>query len=109
MREFKFSQARAGAAITVRVIPRAKKNELAGLMADGTVQVRVTAPPVDGEANAAVIALLAEVLGLKANQFEIVAGMRSQKKLISILGLDARAVDAKIQAAITASKGKKRE
>lgn len=107
MREFKFGSARAGAAITVKVIPRAKKNELSGLMADGTLQVRVTAPPVDGEANTAVISLLSGVLGVKPNQVEIVAGMSAHRKLISIMGLDAQAVEERVKAALGA-KGRKR-
>jgi len=94
MGQAKFSDARKGAAITVKVQPRARKTEVAGLMADGTVKIRVAAPPVDGAANKALIEFLALVLGLPKNQIDIIAGEASEHKLISLVGISPESVDA---------------
>ena len=66
----------AGAAIAVRVLPRSKKSEVAGFMPDGRLKVRLTAPPVEGAANRALVELLAQVLEVRAAAIEIVAGAR---------------------------------
>ena len=92
--KFQFGKGVGGAALTVKVTPRASRNELVGLMSDGTVKIRVAAPPVDSAANEAVIALLAEVLGVPKSQIEIAAGQASTQKLVSIIGLTPEQVDA---------------
>jgi uncharacterized protein (TIGR00251 family) len=90
----KFTNAKHGAAITVKVMPRAKHTELAGLMDDGTLKIRLAAPPVDGAANKALIEYLAQTLGIAKSQIEIIAGETSERKLISLLGISADEVDA---------------
>ncbi len=97
----KFTDARQGAAITVKVMPRARKTQVAGLMADGTIKIRVAAPPVDGAANQALIEFLAQVLGLPKDQIEIIAGAASQRKLISLVGISPEAVDAVFRRLLT--------
>jgi uncharacterized protein (TIGR00251 family) len=69
--------------LAVRVIPRARKNEVSGER-DGRLLVRVTAAPVDEQANAAVRAVVAEHLGIRANRVEIVNGHHSRDKLLRI-------------------------
>ncbi|NMC12126.1 MAG: DUF167 domain-containing protein, partial [Chloroflexi bacterium] len=49
-REYKFHSGRFGAAIAVRVIPRARKNEISTIMQDGAIKIKLTAPPVGGKA-----------------------------------------------------------
>ncbi len=97
-----FRDARSGTAITVKVIPRAKKNEIAGLMEDGSVRIRLTAPPVEGAANRALVDFLAELLGIHKNQIEIVAGLSSERKLISLLGIAPQTVEEIIHRATPA-------
>jgi uncharacterized protein (TIGR00251 family) len=97
MRDVKFSDARQGAAITVKVMPRARKTEVAGLMADGTIKVRVAAPPVGGAANRLLVEFLSETLGLARNQIDIVAGETTERKLISLVGISPQAVDVAFQ------------
>lgn len=92
-----------GAALAIRVTPRARKNEISEIMSDGTVKIRVTAPPVDGKANQALIDFLAEVLDVSSREIEIVAGATGRKKLVSILGLDADTVQRKILAQVGAN------
>jgi uncharacterized protein (TIGR00251 family) len=86
----------SGSALAVRVIPRSPRNEVAGILDDGTVKIRLTSPPVDGKANRALIKFLAGLLDIKASQVEIVAGMTGRNKLIVINGLGAQYVDEKI-------------
>lgn len=101
MRDVKFSDARRGAAITVKVMPRARKTEIAGLMADGTIKIRVAAPPVGGAANRVLVEFLSQTLGLPKSQIDIIAGETAERKLISMVGISPVAVDAAFQRLLT--------
>jgi uncharacterized protein len=69
--------------IDILVQPRASRAKI-GPMHDGRIKIAVTAPPVDGEANAAVIELLARQLGVARGNVEVVAGASSRRKTIKI-------------------------
>ena len=99
-RKHHFHHGTTGAAITVRVSPRANRNEVTDVMTDGTIKIRLTAPPVEGQANAALIHFLADLLGVSATKIEIVAGQTGKEKLVAISGLDPQTVQDKILAAI---------
>jgi hypothetical protein len=94
-----FKDAKSGAAITVKVTPRARKTGVIGVMDDGTVRIRVAAVPEEGAANAALIEFLAGQLGIKPGQVEIVAGLSSERKLISIIGVSPAQVEAVLKPA----------
>jgi uncharacterized protein (TIGR00251 family) len=81
----------AGVRITVRVQPRASRNEIAGLHGDA-LKVRVTAPAIEGAANEAVIELLATTFGVRRRDVTIVAGATSRSKIVEILGIDEERV-----------------
>ena len=68
---------------SVRLQPRASRNEIAGLQGDA-LKVRVTAPPVDGLANQALIELLSKALNTSRRNVCIVSGHTSRTKLIEI-------------------------
>ncbi|MEW6608707.1 MAG: DUF167 domain-containing protein [bacterium] len=70
----------------IKVIPKASKNEILELT-DGLLKIKVTAPPVEGAANEAVIKLLARELGLKKSQMAIVQGQKSKIKTIELNGV----------------------
>ena len=72
--------------IPVRVQPNARKSELVGF-SDGAWQVKVSAPPVKGKANAALIALLSEVLSVGKSRLSIVKGHTRRNKVIAVDGL----------------------
>ena len=74
--------------IEVRVTPRAPRDEIAGWRA-GRLRVRVTAPPVDDRANAAVCKLIAKRAGVPRSAVSVVAGGRSRDKVVEISGLGA--------------------
>jgi uncharacterized protein (TIGR00251 family) len=86
----------SGSALAVRVIPRSRKNEIAEIMKDGTIKIRLTAPPVEGKANQALVEFLSEVLDVPRANIDIVAGANSREKLVSILDLDAASVQERI-------------
>ncbi|TEU14652.1 MAG: YggU family protein [Anaerolineales bacterium] len=94
-RAFKITEAESGAAFPVRVIPRASRNEVEGITGNA-LKVRVTAPPVEGAANKALIELLAERLKVRKSQIEIVAGQTSRHKMISVVGLGPSEVEARL-------------
>jgi uncharacterized protein (TIGR00251 family) len=74
------------AELLVRVQPRASRNEVAGER-NGRIVIRVTAPPADGRANDAVVALLAKRLGAPKSSVTIVAGRSARNKRVRIDGL----------------------
>ena len=71
----------------MRVQPRAPRSEIVGWRADGTLSVRVAAPPVEGAANAALAALLAEALGVRGTAVSVEHGARGRDKLVRVAGL----------------------
>ena len=76
-----------GARLRVRVTPRARQTALAGLIdADGkpALAIRLAAPPVDGAANKALLAFLADWLQVPKSYLRIVAGETSRVKLVAI-------------------------
>ena len=97
-RNFHLHDGKTGAAIAVRVTPRASRNKIAEILADGTIKVHIAAPPVDGEANEKLIEFLSDVLNIPRSRLEIVAGMSGRDKLISVLDMDAETVHQRIVA-----------
>lgn len=71
--------------VDILVQPRASRARL-GPRHDGRIKVSVTAPPVDGEANAAVIELVAKSLGVPKHAVEVIAGASSRRKTLRITG-----------------------
>jgi uncharacterized protein (TIGR00251 family) len=97
-KKYKMSNGKRGAALAIRVTPRASKNEIVEVLSDQTIKVRLTAPPVEGEANEALVKFLAEVLDVPKSKIEIVAGMSGRDKLVSIVDVDSEDVHKKILA-----------
>lgn len=81
--------------ITIRVIPRSGRNVLRW-EADGSLKAHLTAPPVDGAANEALVALLAQQLSLPKRNIRIVRGSTSRQKTVEITGLSLEEIQQKI-------------
>ncbi len=95
-RNFDLHDGKTGAAITVRVTPRTAKNEIHDILDDGTVKIRLTAPPVEGKANKELIKFLSSVLDVPPSSIEILAGQTSHDKLVSIANIRSEEVQLRI-------------
>ena len=73
--------------LTVRLQPRARRDEVVGER-DGVVVIRVSAPPVDGKANAALCRLIAKRAGVAPSRVEIVRGHTAREKVVRVEGID---------------------
>lgn len=93
------------ARIRVRLTPRAARDEIAGWQADARrgelLRVRVTAPPVEGRANAALERLLADALGVPRSAVRVVSGARGREKTAAIDGLDQEEALRRLRATMT--------
>lgn len=82
--------------LELRVKPRASRSAVLGVR-EGLLDVAVAAPPVDGEANAAIIQLLAKVLGVARRDLSLVLGQASRTKVVEIAGLAPDEVRARLE------------
>lgn len=89
MTRHKLSDGRGGAALAIRVTPRASRNEIVEVLPDHTIKIRLTAPPVDGKANEALIEFLSKVLSVPKTRIDIVAGQTGRDKLVTIMDMDS--------------------
>jgi uncharacterized protein len=74
---------------TVRVIPRSSKSEIVGEY-DGALKVKLNSPPVDGEANKELIALLAKIFHVSKSDVEIIGGQTSKLKQVKISSISSK-------------------
>lgn len=79
-----FTQNAGSITFTIRVVPRASKSEIVGDV-DGSLKVRISAPPVDGAANEEVVRVLAKAFGVAKSNVSIVSGETSKTKRIRVI------------------------
>ncbi len=89
----------ASASLQVRVVPRASRTTLTHGQAGG-LRAYLTAPPVDGAANRALVALLAAKLHLPKRSFDIVRGERGRNKVVAVHGCNQAELDRRVRAAL---------
>jgi uncharacterized protein (TIGR00251 family) len=97
-RKFHLHDGQRGSALAVRVTPRSSRNQIVGVLTDGTVKIHIAAPPVDEEANLELVKYLSEVLGVPKSRLEIVAGASGRDKLVSVLDMDVETAHQRILA-----------
>jgi len=97
-RKFKMHDGQKGSALAVRITPRATRNEIVEVLDDGTIKVRIAAPPADNEANEVLIEYLSEILGVPRSKLDIVAGASGRDKLIAVVDMDVETVHQRILA-----------
>jgi len=90
-RRTELSEGPGGVILAVRVQPRAGRPRVER-SADGTIVVRVTAPPVEGRANRACLETVAEWLGVRKSQVTLVSGQAARRKLVLVTGVDPKIV-----------------
>jgi len=78
--------------LTLHIQPGAKKTEVAGVHGDA-LKIRLAAPPVDGKANAALIAFVADRLGLAKSAVRLKSGQTSRRKVLEVTGAPADTVE----------------
>lgn len=96
-------QGREGAIFAVRVLPRASRTAITGVMgegADAVLKIALATPPVDGRANEELVALLAGVLGGPRSDVAVIAGLKSRNKRIRVRGRSADEVRDALQRAL---------
>ncbi len=96
-RNFRITDARGGTALPVRVVTQSETGGLAGVQEDGVLKVRLVASPAgDPAANAELIAIMSDVLGIPPNKIEIVAGASAREKILSVEGLTTDEVESRL-------------
>jgi uncharacterized protein (TIGR00251 family) len=93
--ELDIRAAEGGVTLRLRVQPRASRDQLGGVR-EGALVIRVTAPPVDGSANDAVVRLLAKRLERPPSSITIVRGGTGRDKTVHLAGLDAASARARL-------------
>jgi hypothetical protein len=86
-----------GVELAILVQPRASRTRVVGEH-DGLLKVQLAAPPVEGEANAALVEFLAKALGVPRRQVALVSGDASRRKRVAVQGVDASLVEAVVSA-----------
>lgn len=89
----------AGATFAVKVHPRARKDAVTGEVGEA-LKVALTAPPVEGRANEAVVEFFAKLLRVSRSSVTIAAGESSRQKIIRVAGLSAAAVAERLRATL---------
>lgn len=84
-----------GVEISVKVVPGASRNRVAGLLGN-SLKIAVSAPPEKGKANQNVVDLLAKTLGIKRNAIDIVAGHTQPMKTVLVTGITADEIHARL-------------
>ena len=90
----------SGASFVVKVHPRARKNAITGIVGDA-LKLSLTAPPIEGRANQALVEFLAELLKVPRSSVKIAAGQNSRRKVVSLAGLSADEVSRRLQPFLT--------
>lgn len=96
-RKYKFTDARTGAALGVRVVTKSPVTEVAGKTEEGAVKIRLQAYPAgDAAANDELVQFLSEKLGVDVARIEIVAGENSRDKILSIEGISSADLESRL-------------
>ncbi len=96
-RDFEITDAKGGAAFTVRVVTRAVQTEIVGTNEDGSLRIRLKASPAgDPAANKELVEFLASTLAVNAEQIEIVAGVNGREKVIAVEGITTDVLESKL-------------
>ncbi len=83
-----FQETNEGVTFAIKLIPRAKRDEIVGIENDA-LKIRIHAPPVEGRANEALIKFLAQTLNVPRTNVELVRGETSRHKVVRVRGVSA--------------------
>ena len=86
MSNWSITEANGGVTFAVRVVPRSSRNQIVGVEGEA-LKIKLTAPPVEGAANTALIEFMAEWLGVRRSAVSIVSGDKARNKLVRVSGV----------------------
>jgi hypothetical protein len=86
MSDWSLTEANGAVTFAVRVTPRSSRDQIVGVEG-GALKIKLTAPPVEGAANTALIEFIAEWLGVKRSVVSIVSGDRARNKIVRVNGV----------------------
>ena len=86
MTDWSIAEANGSVTFAVRVVPRSSRNQIVGVEG-GVLKIKLTAPPVEGAANAALIEFVAEWLGVRRSAVSIISGAKVRSKLVRVKGV----------------------
>ena len=92
MSDWSIIEANGGVTFAVRVAPRASRNQIVGVEG-GALKIKLTAPPVEGAANAALIEFVAARLGVRRSAVSVVSGDKARNKLVRVNGVTRQKVE----------------
>ena len=99
-RKYELHSGQRGSALAVRITPRASRNQIVGVLDDGTIKVYLDSDPSEDELNTELLSYLAEVLGVPKSRVEVVAGENGRDKLVSVLDIDVETAQQRVLAHI---------
>ncbi len=85
-----------GVELSLVIQPRASRSRVVGEH-DGRLKVQIAAPPVEGEANAELVELLSDLLGVPKRQVEILSGETGRRKRVRVTGVDVATAEAALR------------
>ncbi len=91
-----FHSGKVGTALAVRVIPRSARNEIAEVLSDGVVKVRLKSSADSDKLNTTLVSFLSSILGVAVSNIEVISGVASHSKLVSVLDMDSGTLQEKI-------------
>jgi len=95
MSDWSITEADGSVTFSVRVVPRSSRNQIVGVEG-GALKIKLTAPPVEGAANAALIEFIAEWLGVRRSAVSIISGDKARNKLVRVSGVTREQVMTKV-------------
>ena len=84
-----------GVKLHLFIQPKSSKNEIVGIH-DGKLKIKITAPPVDGKANAALVEFLSDIFEIPKRQIEITKGDTGRNKTVILMGVSRIIIEEKV-------------
>ena len=95
MNDWSITETNDSVTFAVRVVPRSSRNQVVGVEG-GALKIKLTAPPVEGAANAALIEFVAEWLGVRRSVVSIVSGDKARNKVVRVMGVTREQIVAQM-------------
>lgn len=98
-----FKQTKEGVLVSLHVLPNAPKSQIIGEY-NGSLKIKIKAPPVDGKANEAIITFFSDFFELSKSKIEISKGDKSKEKTLLLCGALIQQIQAKVDSFLKAKK-----